>query len=149
MGLIRDGYGDVRTYVKVLGIVAGISGLIGGCVGGCVKLNEVEYSSGSRVGVINKVSSKGLFWKTYEAQMAMEGLTSRTDSGANVWDFSIDNQVRNRGQKEKLVALLNDALQTGKKVKIRYIEAPGVPVPWRGKTTYYAQDVELAEARNQ
>ncbi|KAF0200154.1 MAG: hypothetical protein FD167_5758, partial [bacterium] len=36
--------------------------------------NNYEYSKGTRSGMINKFSEKGLIWKTYEGQMAFEGI---------------------------------------------------------------------------
>ena len=56
------------------------------CVSTCNWGNNFEYSKGTRAGVINKFSEKGIVWKTYEGQIALEGIVSTGESvGANVW----------------------------------------------------------------
>ena len=92
--------------------------------------------------MVNKMSKKGLFWKTYEGQMALEGIVSSGESmGANVWEFSIDNQARHGEDIEKLAEKLNEALESGQKVKVKYVEVIG-GWPWRGSEGYYVQSVE-------
>lgn len=111
-------------------------------ISGCECANRYEYSSGTRTGMINKISRKGLFWKTFEGEMALEGIVSGgSNSGANVWDFSIDGSARN-GENEYLLAnKVEDALKTGTKVRITYRE-PFLTWPWRGSTHYFIQSIE-------
>lgn len=144
MGIFRDKYGDIKPYVKVLAAAACTAAIIGGCQVGHTALSNVKYSSGSRVGVINKVSQKGLFWKSYEGQMALEGLVGSENTSANVWDFSIDAQAKHGENIEGLAKSINDALNSGQKVKIDYIQSANVIFPFyqRGKTDYYIQGVE-------
>jgi hypothetical protein len=59
-----------------------------------------NYSDGSRVGVVNKLSHKGLIFKSWEGEMVMGGMRqqSNTDSDgntsssmvANVFAFNVD-----------------------------------------------------------
>lgn len=50
-----------------------------------------KYSTGERTGVVTKISQKGYFWKTWEGEMNLGGIS---DSGggiivSNVWRFSV------------------------------------------------------------
>ena len=104
--------------------------------------NDIEYSKGTRTGMINKVSEKGLFWKTFEGEMALEWVVSGdTSVGANVWDFSIDRQRRHGENPEQLVRKLSQYLESGTKVKVDYIEQFAT-YPWRSETNYLIQNVE-------
>ncbi len=133
-----DRKGDIKTG-NILGAIALT---VATSIGGCTMLNNYEYSSGSRAGVINKMSHKGLIWKTYEGQMALEGIVSSGERmGANLWEFSVDNQTRHGENKEELAKKLNEALESGQKIKVKYIEVI-CGWPWRGSTGYYVQSVE-------
>ena len=103
--------------------------------------NSVEYSDGQRVGVINKISNKGLFWKTYEGEMALEGLVGGNNVAANLWDFSIDNQSRRGENVDSLYSKIKKYQEEGTKVKITYKE-PFATWPWRSETDYLIQTVE-------
>ncbi len=77
--------------------------------------------------------------------MALEGIVSGGGNvGANVWDFSIDNQARHGENKEELATKLNEALESGQKVKVKYTQVIG-GWPWRGSTGHYIQNVEPIE----
>lgn len=142
MGLFTDQYGDISLGRVLATSVLAIAATVGGCTGGCSMLNNYEYSSGTRAGMINKISKKGLIWKTYEGQMALEGIVSSGGNmGANVWDFSIDNQARHGENVEELAKKLNEALESGQKVKIEYVQVIG-GWPWRGSTGHYVQSVK-------
>lgn len=112
--------------------------------------NGIEYSQGIRTGMINKISEKGLFWKTYEGQMALEGIVSGNNSvGANVWDFSLDRQARHGENPKELAEKIRQYLEAGTKVKVTYVE-PLATWPWRSGTDYLIQSVELvAKAEKQ
>ena len=145
----KDYRGREKNELTSLGFFAGVSlglaSLVGGCYAGCQKLNNWEYSSGSRTGKINKVSEKGLFFKTVESQMALEGIVSDGKNvGANVWDFSLDRQARHSEDITSLTRQLQTALASGQPVLIKYIEvAKGFP--WRGDTDYFVQSVEALQ----
>lgn len=122
----------------IAGTVLGLISMIGSCE--CA--NRYEYSTGTRTGMINKISRRGLFWKTFEGQMALEGIVSGgSQTGANVWDFSIDGSER-QGEDEYLLAKkVEDALKAGTKVRVTYRE-PFWKWPWRGDTAYFIQNIE-------
>lgn len=58
-----------------------------------------NYSSGSRVGVVTKLSEKGLIWKSWEGEMNMGGMRTWTDhegnfrSMPNTFEFNVDPSV--------------------------------------------------------
>ena len=107
--------------------------------------NNMEYSNGTRAGVINKFSHKGYIWKTYEGEMALEGIVSTgTTTGANVWDFSLDDSREHGENIDKLAEDINRYLGEGKKVKVTYIE-PWKTWPWRSGTDHLVQSVEPIE----
>lgn len=78
-----------------------------------------NYSYGERVGVVNKVSYKGLIFKDYSAQVNLGGMRQvSTDSGdayvANVWNVSTrDPQIAKQ---------LEEAASSGATVKVTYRE---------------------------
>ena len=92
-------------------MVAGFFMLIVACTGfpgGVLK----DYSDGTRAGQITKLSHKGLFWKSWEAQMNMGG-TVQGENGAvaSVFAFNVDSAV---------VPQIQSALESGKRVKVIY-----------------------------
>ncbi len=95
-----------------------------------------EVSEGDRVGQIVKLSYKGLGWKTWEGTLAV------TQSGAyiDVWDFSVD--PTNPKEKE-LVSKIRQAYSTGALVRVHYTQRL-LPLYWRGKTPYFAAEIEAA-----
>src|SRR3990172_3610788 len=144
MGLFTDSYGEIRLS-RVITLAGAL--LIGGCNYACQKLNSYDYSEGTRVGIVNKASEKGLFWKTYEGEMVLEGLVSGNNSGANLWNFSIDGQERHGEDKEKLYEQLKQTIDNQQKVKIKYVQVLGDATlgfqwPWRGSTPYFIQSIE-------
>src|SRR3989338_8785829 len=81
--------------------------------------NNIEYSEGQRVGVVNKISEKGLIWKTKEGQLSLEGRTSTGDyTGAGVWDFSIDRLAKHGENVDELYSQIRQAMEEGQRVKI-------------------------------
>lgn len=120
-------------------VIAAGTIFVGGCGAIC---NNWEVSKGERTGMVNKVSRKGYFWKTYEGQMALEGISSSGDSvGANVWDFSIDNNMAHGENIDNLTSKLGQYTDSGTKVKIKYVEMAGT-WPWRSGTDHLIQGVE-------
>ncbi|MEX2017323.1 MAG: hypothetical protein WD876_02520 [Candidatus Pacearchaeota archaeon] len=101
--------------------------------------NNIDYSQGQRVGVINKVSEKGLIWTTKEGQLSLEGRTSTGEpTGAGTWDFSIEKGSKNA---EDIYSQIKKYMEDGKRVKISYNE-PFATWPWRSETNYLIQSVE-------
>jgi len=106
--------------------------------------NNIEYSKGQRVGVVNKISEKGVIWKTKEGQLSLEGRTSTGDeTGAGIWDFSIDSLSKNN---DELYSKIEKIMEEGKRVKITYNE-PLAVWPWRAKTNYLIQNIEVLETK--
>ena len=144
MGIITDMYGNLRVG-RTLALGAFFVGSL--ALGPCNFLNNYEYSSGERTGMINKISKKGLVWKTYEGQMALEGISSTGGSvGANLWDFSIDGQARHGENAERIVQDIKRYMQSGQKVRVIYVE-PVTTWPWRSKTDYLVQSVDSVGSR--
>lgn len=121
-----------------------VAGLLGWS--GCQTVgNNIEYSQGQRVGVVNKISEKGLIWKTKEGQLSLEGRTSTGEpTGAGIWDFSLDRQAKHGENVDSLYSLINQYMEQGDRVKITYNE-PLATWPWRASTTYLVQSVEPLE----
>ena len=128
---------SVKKYAKTLVCV---SAILWGSYQGIG--NNLCYSHGERTGMINKVSENGLFWKTSEGQMALEGIVSGHNFVcANVWDFSLDRQARHGEDVKKIAAKLQEYMQAGTKVRVTYTE-PLATWPWRSETGYLIQNVE-------
>lgn len=76
--------------------------------GGC-------YSSGVRVGTIQKLSAKGVLSKSWEGELVQDGLHSKSDSAvSNVWKFSVlDPGIANK---------LDEQVFEGHPVAIKYCQ---------------------------
>ncbi len=140
--------GSETKYVDLKNNKGCLTSIVGGVVlalslGCCTSANSWHYSSGERVGVINKLSRKGMIWETYEGQMALEGLVGgqHNTTAANVWNFSIDETAANGENVEELSEQLRDAMISGDKVKVTYKEVLS-GWPWRGRTDHYIQSVK-------
>ena len=109
--------------------------------------NNIEYSKGQKVGVVNKISEKGVIWKTKEGQLSLEGRTSTGDyTGAGVWDFSIDRLAKHGENVDELYSQIRQGMDDGQRVKITY-KQPLAIWPWRAGTTYLVQSVEPLETK--
>ena len=109
--------------------------------------NNIEYSKGQRVGVVNKISEKGLIWKTKEGQLSLEGRTSTGDyTDAGIWDFSIDKSAKHGENVKELYSQIRQEMENGQRVKITY-KQPLATWPWRADTTYLIQNVEPLETK--
>ncbi len=85
-----------------------------------------DYSEGSRVGVINKLSNKGIFFKSWEGEMSLGGFRNKTNvsSGsdgsihtstsivANVFAFTVKDPA--------LVGQIKAAMLSGQPVELEY-----------------------------
>jgi len=143
MSLVCMRIGKTLIEKTLAGIVLA-GGLLYGTVagiGGCQ--NNYISSEGSRVGQVNKLSKKGIFWKTYESTLALQGLSSQ---GANLWDFSTDKQARNGENVEQLAQDIQKYLDSQELVKVTYKE-PWAVWPWRAETRYLIQKIEPVEKK--
>ena len=90
------------------------------------------------MGKIHKISKKGVFFKTQEGSLALQGLS---EQGANLWNFSIDRQARNGENADELAGKTREYLDSQETVKVHYKE-PFKVWPWRGNTKYFIQKIE-------
>lgn len=104
------------TLIELLVVIAIIFILISiamGAGGGC-GFSGTE-SDGSRVGIINKISHKGLFIKSWECDM-LTGAINEQSEGLSVatWHFTIpENQP-------ELIQIAQEALNKSEKISITY-----------------------------
>ena len=122
--------------------------LVGSVIGGLLAWttfqgigNNIVYSEGTRAGVVNKISRKGLIWKKYEGQLALEGVIAGQASIANVWNFSIDETGARGENPYELATELEKYMNTGQKIRVSYVEQLA-SWPWRSTNTYLVQKVE-------
>ena len=87
-----------------------------------------NYSTGTRGGVVMKISRKGFVFKTYEGQLDVGTIN-------DPWDFSVES-----GEKE-VIDDLNDVQQSGERVRLHY-EEKFTKFFWRGETKYFITRVE-------
>ena len=88
------------------------------------------YSSGDRVGYIQKFSQKGWLCKTYEGEIAMVNLPGQI---ANTFQFTV--------RSDSIAALINKA--QGQRVAIQYQQHKGVPTSCFGETEYFVNGVHV------
>lgn len=77
----------ILTIVLVLALVLGVPSCK--ALGGA----NIEYSEGSRTGVVYKISKKGLIWDTWEGELSLQ-LTARDSEGQLVnekFKFSVSD----------------------------------------------------------
>jgi len=91
-----------------------------------------SYSSGERVGNIQKFSKKGWVCKTWEGELSMVPVL-----GALPEKFAFS--VRD----DKVAEKLNQSL--GKKVALYYDQHRGVPTACFGETDHFVKDVKILE----
>lgn len=79
-----------------------------------------DYSNGSRVGVVTKLSEKGLIWKSWEGEMNMGGMRTlkqevgdveSTTAVVNAFTFNVDPMA---------VPKVQAALSSGQRVELLY-----------------------------
>jgi hypothetical protein len=90
------------------------------------------YSSGERVGYVQKFSKKGYLCKTWEGEIV---LVSMPGTQAEKFVFTVtDDGIAKR---------VNDSL--GLRVKLIYEEHKGIPSSCFGETPYFVQDIKVLE----
>ena len=88
------------------------------------------YSSGERVGYIQKFSEKGWICKTHEGEIAMVNLPGQI---ANTFQFTV---------RDDSIAALISAVQ-GKRVALSYDQHKGLPTSCFGDTEYFVKGVKI------
>ncbi|UZR94641.1 hypothetical protein [Chondrinema litorale] len=86
-----------------------------------------NYSTGTRGGIVMKISKKGYLFKTYEGQLDVGAINEP-------WSFSVD------GGKEEVIQALDEAQQSGERVQLHYAEKYRTFF-WRGDTKYFITKV--------
>ena len=92
------------------------------------------YSEGYRAGLLQKFSSKGTLFKTYEGEMILSSVQTNTNMAiaSEKFFFSVD---------EEEVAKRIEKMQ-GENVVIHYSQK-NATLPWRGDTPYLVDSVSL------
>lgn len=98
------------------------------------------FSEGVRAGVVMKVSKRGVLFKTFEAQLNLQGFGAvKSDNQlSETFEFSIE------GSEEKLIKALEEVSLTGERINLNYVERY-IVFPWRGETKYFATGIERKE----
>jgi hypothetical protein len=91
---------------------------------------KFSYSSGDRVGFVQKLSKRGWICRTWEGELAMSPVPGSTPQ---IFTFTIPDTS---------VAKRIDELE-GKKVALHYEEKRGVPSSCFGDTRYFVTDIRL------
>lgn len=112
----------------------------GGLIGGGCLIGNMDYSTGSRRGTVVKLSERGFGLKSWEGQLALEGIARQGPSlGTNLWDFTIDRLLPDRNE-EELVQKLKRAMEEGTPVIVDYQEKYW-QFDFRGDTKYLVRDI--------
>jgi hypothetical protein len=88
-----------------------------------------SYSSGLRVGFVQKFSSKGWICKTWEGELAMVNMPGAL---SQIFVFSV--------RSDSVAKAINDAMAKGR-LELQYEEHRGVPTRCFGETNYFVTGV--------
>ncbi len=94
-----------------------------------------NYSTGTRAGIVMKVSKKGVLFKTYEGMLDVGTIN-------DPWNFSVDPS---RGA---IIDELNEVQASGERVQLHYQEK-FAKFFWRGDTKYFVTKVDRIKKPNQ
>ena len=89
-----------------------------------------SYSSGERVGYLNKFSRKGWLCKTYEGEISMVNLPGQL---AGTFQFTVRD--------DSIAALITKA--QGQRVAVSYTQHKGLPTSCFGETDYFVKGVKV------
>ncbi len=89
----------------------------------------ITYSSGNRVGFVQKLSNKGWVCKTWEGELQ---LSSIPGSAPVLFQFTV---------RDDNVAKAIEAVM-GRQVELQYRETPHIPLSCFGETTYFVEGVK-------
>jgi hypothetical protein len=108
--------------------------------GGLIQLSQRWYEEGSKRGRIQSIAKEGLFWKTWEVEVSMEGfhevpgVDGIRRSVPNIRKMSIYSDLpKEQGQ---LLRDLAGYFKSGAIVEFDY-RRPYVWCPWKGDTMTY------------
>lgn len=96
------------------------------------------YSEGSTVGTVQSISYRGFMLKSWEGKLVVDGESfsgnQRKMRGGNVWNFSTQSRL--------VADVLNQAMSTGKRVKVDYCQ---VVISIATSTRYRVTDVSILD----
>jgi len=121
-GFARRNWGKI-TLFTVIAVPALVFTIWAG-----VALN-FSYSSGLRVGFVQKFSRKGWICKTWEGELAMVNMPGAL---SQIFTFSV--------RSDSVARAINDAMAKGR-LELHYEEHRGVPTTCFGETNYYVTGV--------
>ena len=97
-----------------------------------------DYSDGTRSGILQKFSNKGMIVKTHEGELAMEGMTMKNTgdgtTSTNIFAFSVIDKA--------IIASLDSLI--GKKITVKYVQKLHANVK-DGATDYFITSVIKAK----
>lgn len=93
-----------------------------------------DYSDGYRVGTLQKFSTKGIFFKTNEGELALQGIKTKANGVSSLFEFSVTDP--------KIKSMLDSC--SGKMVKLTYKQKWHVNVK-DGETDYFIEKVEIVK----
>lgn len=120
------------VFAIVVGtVMLAVACFIAACFGGI----DYDYSTGSRVGKLYKLSKKGIVWRTYEGELDLEMMETNEYGMSNkVWCFSVPDEKVAKGL---------EAIQ-GQRVKLIYNQKVIADFS-KGGTSYHVTGFELLE----
>ena len=119
-----------RVKLIMLGVLGVLALVVAGYTGAVVAFS---YSTGERVGFVQKLSKKGWICRTWEGELAMSPVPGATPQ---IFPFSIRNDE---------VAKQITAAE-GKRVSLHYEEKKGIPTTCFGETNYFVKSVRVVGA---
>lgn len=104
----------------------------------------IHVADGFRDGQIQRFSSRGIMVKTWEGELALEGMRIRVDggggaSGGNAWGFTVDDS------RADIVAKIQN-LSPSQRVRVHYKQQL-TSLPWNGESKYRVERVEILEGK--
>jgi hypothetical protein len=124
-GFARRNWGKITLFVLVIVPCLVITIWAGTAL-------SYTYSTGQRVGFVQKFSHKGWVCKTWEGELAIVNMPGAM---SQIFDFSV--------RSDSVAKAISDAMAKGR-VELEYAEHRGVPTSCFGETTYFVTGVKAA-----
>jgi hypothetical protein len=110
---------------------------------GAYIIDGMEYSSGERVGIVQKFSKKGILCKTYEGQLAMFGGSAVSNNDGttlspmnNIFEFTVENSEVAKKVEQSI----------GQKVVVHYVQAVWAsPCRTSSSGYYFVDEVKVVQ----
>ncbi len=122
--------------VSALAVLVVICALLVFAVRGCVTGCGADYSNGERTGTVTKFSKKGVWLKSWEGELIMNGILQGSQGAfvANVFQFSV------REEDTTTIKAIQKALESGQRVSLVYRQ-------WLGHPLSIDTDYEIKEVK--